>query len=316
MSTQEHLDGSVRADHVTDSTAGTHDVYETRTLRGAGQRTTGVRAGINNIKAGVTGMADAGKVITRLAPKQIKDEVQIAKHEMKDKGIAVGKGAAVAAGGAVFALLMSIALVILIFVGLAKLMPAWLAALVLVLVFLVLAAILGLVGFKMIKKQLPFKPESAIFGLLYDLGVLKEGSAMDSQRVKREMRQKEAEKDAKKKQKKQAEKNQNNNDGSSEAPAANEAQLKQRTKQRREHLKALRDDLNVYSNNIQNNATTVVRDSKHNVGRVPSRIAGAGSQLGSNASTKQNLQARWQPLAAFAASVTAFFVFLGKIIRK
>lgn len=315
MSTQEHLDGSVRADHVTDSTAGTHDVYETRTLRGAGQRTTGVRAGINNIKAGVTGMADAGKVLTRLAPKQLKDEVQIAKHEMKDKGIAVGKGAAVAAGGAVFALLMSIALVILIFVGLAKLMPAWLAALVLVLVFLVLAAILGFIGFKMIKKQLPFKPESAIFGLLYDLGVLKEGSAMDSQRVKREMRQKEAEKDAKKKQQKQAEKNHNNN-GSAEAPAANEAQLKQRTKQRREHLKALRDDLNVYSNNIQRNATTVVRDSKHNVGRVPSRLADAGSQLGSNAANKQNLQARWQPLAALAASVTAFFVFLGKIIRK
>ncbi|MBM7051339.1 phage holin family protein [Rothia sp. ZJ1223] len=288
MSTHENLNGSERAE-------------------------SGVRASIERIKASVTGVADAGKVLTRLAPKQVKDEVQIAKLELKDKGIAVGKGAAVAVVGLIFALLMAIALVILMFVGLSKLMPPWAAALVLVLIFLVLAAILAFAGYKMIMKQLPFKPESAIFGILYDLGVLKEGSAMTSQRVKSEMREKERQKETEKK----AEST--NEDGSQKAPAApapNEDQLKQRTQQRREHMKSLRDDFDRHTAQVKTNLATLTNNSKQAAMQTPSRVANAGARIGRNASDAQNLQARWQPLATLAASVTAFIVFLGKLIRK
>ena len=76
------------------------------------RRAQGLRAGFNNIKASVTNVADAGKVLTNLAPKQLKDEIQIAKIEVKEKGIALGKGAAVAAVALVFALFMAIALVL------------------------------------------------------------------------------------------------------------------------------------------------------------------------------------------------------------
>lgn len=281
-------------------------------LKGS-ERASGLRAGFNNIKSGVTGIADAGKVLTRLAPKQIKDEVQIAKLELKDKGIAVGKGLAVAVVGLVFAVLMAIAAVILLFVGLSQLMPAWAAALVLVVVFLLLAAILAFAGYKMIMKQLPFKPESAIFGLLYDLGVLKEGSAMTSQRLKREQREKEK---AKEEQQKAAATESSSEKPVASAPAPNEDQLKQRTQQRREHMKALRDDFDRYATEVKTNVSALSNESKQALMQSPSRLADLGARIGENVSDGQKLQARWQPLAALLASATAFFVFLGKLIRK
>lgn len=285
-------------------------------LNGSERATSGLRAGISNIKSNVAGITDAGKVLTRLAPKQIKDEVQIAKLELKDKGIAVGKGAAVAAVGLIFALLMAIALVILMYVGLSQFMPNWLAALVLVLIFLVLAGILAFAGYKMIMKQLPFKPESAIFGLLYDLGVLKEGSAMTSQRLKKEQREKEKEKQKEAEKKAEVAENSDSGEKKAAAPAPNEDQLKQRTQQRREHMKALRDDFDRYSAEVKNGVSTLTNSSKQAVMQTPSRVAGAGARLGENATDAQKLQARWQPLAALVASITAFFVFLGKLIRK
>ena len=274
------------------------------------RRAQGLRAGFNNIKASVTNVADAGKVLTNLAPKQLKDEIQIAKIEVKEKGIALGKGAAVAAVALVFALFMAIALVILAYVGLASIMPNWAAALVLVILFLLLAGIAGLVGFKMIKAQLPFKPESAIFGLLYDLGVLKEGSAMTSKRLKREQAEKA---EAKKAEQKAEEKK----DGSErQAPAPSKEQLLQRTKQRREHLKTLRDDIETYSRDVQAGAQGLVQNAKTSAKNAPATAVDGGKKLAANASNPETLQAHWKSFATLAASLGAFFVFLGKLISR
>ena len=270
------------------------------------RRAQGLRAGFNNIKASVTNVADAGKVLTNLAPKQLKDEIQIAKIEVKEKGIALGKGAAVAAVALVFALFMAIALVILAYVGLASIMPNWAAALVLFVLFLLLAGIAGLVGFKMIKAQLPFKPESAIFGLLYDLGVLKEGSAMTSKRLKREQAEKA---EAKKAEQKSEEK-------APATPAPSKEQLLQRTKQRREHLKTLRDDIETYSRDVQAGAQGLVQNAKTSAKNAPATAVDGSKKLAANASNPETLQAHWKSFATLAASLGAFFVFLGKLISR
>ena len=70
----------------------------------------GFFAGISGIKSGVANIIDAGKTFKALGPSQVKDEIQIAKHELKTKGIAVGKGAAFFGVAAVFGLFLIIAL--------------------------------------------------------------------------------------------------------------------------------------------------------------------------------------------------------------
>ena len=118
-------------------------------------------------------------------------------HERLDgRGYPLGVGAGLIAAGLVFALLAVVALVIAAVAGLAQVMPAWLAALIIAALFLVILAVLALIGISKIKKQLPLKPESAIFGLLYDLGVAKEGSGYTATRVRREQREKSEAKEA------------------------------------------------------------------------------------------------------------------------
>lgn len=270
----------------------------------------GIRAGIQNLKSNVTKAADAGKVLTRLAPKQLKDEIQIAKIEVKEKGIALGKGVAVAVGALVFALFMAIALVILAYVGLSKVLEPWAAALVLAGIFLLLAALLGFVGYRMIKKQLPFKPESALFGVLYDLGVLKEGSAMTSKRLKSQQAEKAA---AAQQAKAEAA---TEKPAAPQAPAPTKEQLLQRTKQRREHLKALRDDIQTYSLDVQAGAKGLVGNAKTSAQNAPSTALDGGKKLVANAANPDTLQAHWKSFAALAASLSAFVLFLGRLLRR
>lgn len=276
-------------------------------------RAQGLRAGLNNLKSSVTNVADAGKVLTRLAPKQLKDEVQIAKFEVKEKGLALGKGAAVAAVALVFALFMAIALVILAYVGLTSFLPNWAAALVLAGIFLLIALIAGLVGYKMIKAQLPFKPESALFGLLYDLGVLKKGSVMTSSLLKSEQAQKA---EAKQAEKQAAQDKADSEPKAPVVPVPTKEQLIQRTKQRREHLKVLRDDLENYSREVQTGARGLVQNAKYSAKNAPLTVLDGGKKLAANATNPEVLQTRWKPFAALAASVGAFLLFLGKLLRR
>ncbi|MDY6052428.1 MAG: phage holin family protein [Rothia sp. (in: high G+C Gram-positive bacteria)] len=277
-------------------------------------RARGLRAGYNNLKASAQHVVDAGKVLTNLTPKQLKDEIQIAKIEVKEKGIALGKGAAVAAIALIFALFMTIALIILAYVGLAALMPNWAAALVLVVLFLLLAAIAGFIAFKMIKAQMPLKPESAIFGLLYDLGVLKEGSAMTAKRVKREQEERA---EAKKAEKQASENAQGGSDQQTHATLnPSKEQLIQRTKQRREHLKTLRDDIETYSRNVQVGTQNLVHNAKASAKNAPANAAKSSRKLAVNASNPETLQAHWKSFATLATSLGAFFLFLGKLISR
>ena len=73
-----------------------------------------------------------------------------------------------------------IGLIVAAIMGLATIMPAWLAALLVCGVCLIIAAIGALIGRNKFKKVMPLVPEETIRGLKYDLGIAKEGSAFDA----------------------------------------------------------------------------------------------------------------------------------------
>ena len=257
----------------------------------------GFFAGISGIKSGVANIIDAGKTFKSLGPSQIKDEIQIAKHELKTKGIAVGKGAAFFGVAAVFGLFLIIALVAAAILGLGTVMPYWASALIFALIFLIIVAICALVGLKKVKAQLPFKPESAIFGLLFDLGVLKEGTAMSAERLKKEQAERAAQKakeaeEAAERARKEAEERKARGEEEPKPPTFEE--LKQRTAERRQHLAALK--------------------------AVPSEVAATaaatGRGLAENVRKPEVLQARWKSFAALGASIATVLHFLNRLVRR
>ncbi|MDN5631927.1 phage holin family protein [Glutamicibacter protophormiae] len=276
--------------------------------------TTGTRT---TKRPGAAPITDVVKVFVRLLPKQLKDEAQLAVLELKDKGIKVGVGAAFVVVGLLFLGLAVIALVGAAIAGLSHVMPAWLAALLLAVVFIVVLAVLALIGVSKIKNAMPLVPEKTIFGLRYDLGVLKEGSAYNEGRVQREINEAE--------QKKQREKEEAANDPNRVKPVKpTEEQLRSRLKLRREHLKSLRDDAQNRADSVQAATKGFVNRTSRTVkateASVKSTFASKGGTQGVRAegstSAADVLSERWQPLAVAAAAGTAFLVFLRKLLRK
>ncbi|MDO5618809.1 phage holin family protein [Kocuria sp.] len=249
-------------------------------------------------QAGAASLPDVVKVFSKLLPRQIQDELALAKLELKDKGIKVGKGVAFVVVGLVFLLLATIALVVAAVAGLAQVMPFWLSALIVAAFFLLVLIVLAAVGALMIKSAMPLNPVRAIRGLKYDLGVVKEGSAYTEARVRRE----EAEATERKAQEKKEKKAQS----SHQPPAPTEAQLRQRLSVRREKLKELRDDAEARKNHVQNSAVGFVD-------RTRSKVSGASFKAASSA---EQLGERVGPLAVAAAAGTAFLVFLIKLVRR
>ena len=276
--------------------------------------TTGTRT---TKRPGAAPITDVVKVFVRLLPKQLKDEAQLAVLELKDKGIKVGVGAAFVVVGLLVLGLAVIALVGAAIAGLSHVMPAWLAALLLAVVFIVVLAVLALIGVSKIKNAMPLVPEKTIFGLRYDLGVLKEGSAYNEGRVQREINEAE--------QKKQREKEEAANDPNRVKPVKpTEEQLRSRLKLRREHLKSLRDDAQNRADSVQAATKGFVNRTSRTVkateASVKSTFASKGGTQGVRAegstSAADVLSERWQPLAVAAAAGTAFLVFLRKLLRK
>ena len=268
-------------------------------------------AGISGIKSGVANIIDAGKTFKTLGPSQVKDEIQIAKHELKTKGIAVGKGAAFFGVAAVFGLFLIIALVAAAILGLGTVMPYWASALVFALIFLIVLAICALVGLKKVKAQLPFKP--------FDLGVLKEGTAMSAERLKKEQAEraeqkaKEAE-EAAERARQEAEERKARGEEEPKPPTFEE--LKQRTAERRQHLAALRDDLQSYTGDVQNNTQQALDALKAVPSEVAAGAAATGRGLAENVRKPEVLQARWKSFAALGASIATVLHFLNRLVRR
>lgn len=103
----------------------------------------------------------------------VRDELQLAKAELKDKGREAGIGLGLFGGAGTVALYGVGALVAAAILGLAHAVPAWLAALLVALVLFVIAAITGLLGKRRVARAAPPVPQHIVEGVQEDIEALK-----------------------------------------------------------------------------------------------------------------------------------------------
>jgi uncharacterized membrane protein YqjE len=99
----------------------------------------------------------------------VRQEIDLAKAEMTERGKRAGKGAGVLAAGAVVALLALGAFTACLIAALDLAMPTWLAALIVTVAFLALAGALALVGRNQIREATPPVPEQTIDSVKEDV---------------------------------------------------------------------------------------------------------------------------------------------------
>ncbi|MDP9841541.1 phage holin family protein [Streptosporangium lutulentum] len=104
----------------------------------------------------------------------VRDELQLAKLELTEKGRNAGIGAGLFGGAGVVALFGGGSLVAAVILLLAQVMPAWVAAVVVGVVLLVLAAILGFFGKRRVSEAAPPTPERTIASVKHDIDAVRE----------------------------------------------------------------------------------------------------------------------------------------------
>jgi uncharacterized membrane protein YqjE len=260
------------------------------------------------------------KLLFRLAPRQLNDEIAFAKIELKRKGVQVGVASAFLAVALVFVLFLVVALIVAAIMGLATIMPAWLAALLVSAAFLLIALIGGLIGVSRFKKAMPLLPEETIRGIKHDIGVAREGSAFNPAVLDPQSPEAKAAKAAKAEAaaKAKAEKEAKAAEHNKEFPQASEPEIARRLGQRRHHLAEVRDDLgDELDVKTQARFLLAAAQVKMREGQVlavwgkdlaASRLAGLSESTG-------GLGARWKPLAALAAAGTVLVVLVRKLLR-
>lgn len=252
------------------------------------------------------------KATSRLLPRQLNDEIELAKIELNDKKKGLGLTAAYGGVALVFLALLVIALVVAAIAGLAVVVPLWLSALIVSGALLLIAGIAGLLTAKKAKSLMPLVPEKALRGLRYDLGVARQGSDFDPSTLDKPELTAE-EKSAKKAQDKadadaaEAEKKAKE---AEHGPKASEEELLKRTETRREHLTALRAELI--------DQASVTKQSGYALNAVKDKFAASplakfADFAGQGAETAKE---RWKPLTVFAISITACAVLLRKLFKK
>ncbi|MFJ6001901.1 phage holin family protein [Arthrobacter sp. NPDC092385] len=248
------------------------------------------------------------KLLARLTPRQVSDEFSIAVEQMKQKGIKAGIAAAFLVVALVFVLFFAVALVVAAILGLAEVMPAWLAALLVALLFLVIGGILALIGVSRLKKQLPLVPEDAIRGIRYDLGVLKEGRSFDPATL--DVKKPKDDKDDKKR------KDDDARDAKPKEPTPSYEELRGRSGERRTHIADARDSLGARAD-----ITSRLGKARHRSPEAGSKAGGTKGDVAAVAVRRDvphntTLADRWKPLSVLAASVAAMIVMLRRLLTR
>lgn len=280
----------------------------------SGRHSGGTSAGLR-----ISALPKTLKLIARLAPRQLNDEIALAKVEIKRKGIQVGVAAAFLGIALAFVAFLVIGLIVAAIMGLATIMPAWLAALLVCGVFLLIALIVGLVGVRKFKKAMPLVPEDTLRGLKYDLGIAKEGSAFDPAVLDPESEQYKAAKAAKAEAaaKAKAEKDAKKAAEPEFGPPPTETELRRRLDQRRTHLTGVRDELNEELDvKTQGRALLAMAQVKLNTGKeqLSDKIVGLRAAA-DNAGVPGQLAERWKPLAALTAAAAALVFLLRRLLK-
>ena len=106
-----------------------------------------------------------GELLKRLSQETsvlVRQEIQLARAELSQKGKSFGAAAGTLGGAAVLGLLGLFALTAFFILALAIVMPAWLAALIVAVVYLVIAGVLALTGRRKMKEGSPPVPQETI----------------------------------------------------------------------------------------------------------------------------------------------------------
>ena len=103
----------------------------------------------------------------------VKGEIEQLKAEMIGKLKALGVGGGLIAGAAVILLFMVGVLLTAAILGLSVVMPGWLAALLVALLLLIVAAIVGFIGYKKLMGGVPPIPEGTIESVKKDIETIK-----------------------------------------------------------------------------------------------------------------------------------------------
>jgi len=110
-------------------------------------------------------------------PEQVQDlvqrEIQLVKTEIAEKLKALGAGAGLLLGAAVTFLFFVGVLLTLAIIGLSYVMPDWAAALVVAGVLLIVAVILGIVGYRVLMRGIPPVPTESIASIKKDIFAIK-----------------------------------------------------------------------------------------------------------------------------------------------
>ena len=99
----------------------------------------------------------------------VRQEIDLAKAEMTERGKRAGKGAGMLGAAALVGLLAAGALTACLIAALDLAMATWLAALIVTVVFGAIAAVLGMAGRKQIQEAAPPVPEQAIDSVKEDV---------------------------------------------------------------------------------------------------------------------------------------------------
>ncbi|WP_396289798.1 phage holin family protein [Curtobacterium sp. KT1] len=111
--------------------------------------------------------------VPKLVKGLVKGEIDLLKAEMLTKAKIFGLAAGLLVGALVIVLYAIGVFLTAAVMGLATVMPAWLAAIVIAVVMLIIAAILGWIGWKRLKKGLPITPKRTIDSVKNDINAVK-----------------------------------------------------------------------------------------------------------------------------------------------
>lgn len=113
--------------------------------------------------------------LSQQIPELIRSEMRLAQAEVAEKGKRAGVGIGMFSVAGLLAFFAVATLITTAILGLAHVVDAWLAALIVAVVLLVAAAIAGLMGKNKVSQATPAAPERAIQGIKDDIDTVKGG---------------------------------------------------------------------------------------------------------------------------------------------
>ena len=122
--------------------------------------------------------ASTGELIGQLTDqlsRLVRDEVRLAQAEVTQKAKRLGIGAGLFGGAGIVALLGAGALVTAAILGLANVLPGWLAAIIVAVVLFLIAGVLALLGKKDVQEATPPLPTDTIASVQADIETVKQG---------------------------------------------------------------------------------------------------------------------------------------------